>query len=91
MSSCNTHAASGNLASTNLIFSIDDSGESSLTPIIGEVTLRLVHVKQHYRLVHHSGYTTYRTSSSRALKLMADTINNLADTLPHNPVPNICA
>ena len=66
----------------NLLFFIDASGESALTPITGKATLQLIRTGGHYHMDHHTGNITYRASSHGELGAIADAITEKATHLP---------
>ena len=64
------------------LFFTDASGESALTPITGGANLQLTHTGGHYHMDHHTGHTTYGSSSHGELGAMADAIAEIAAHLP---------
>ena len=66
----------------DLLFFIDASGESALTPITGGATLQLTQTGGHYHIDHHTGHTTYRASSHGELGAMAEASAEIATHLP---------
>ena len=66
----------------DLIFFMDASSESALTPITEGATLQLTYTTGQYHMNHYTGHTTYGASSHGELGATADAITRLATTLP---------